>query len=118
VRKSPKERRNQYVQAQRITTAESAIAVKAPPAMTFSATHPAYTYTSLCSDSGLREPPGPRQEHPQGILPIRLEKICLICRKHWPSDCRRDNCDCERQGHLFSMGNYYQPKAGGGVGSV
>ena len=37
MRKSPKERRNQYVQAQRITTAEAAIAVKAQPAMTFSA---------------------------------------------------------------------------------
>ncbi|WP_313184861.1 hypothetical protein [Lacrimispora sp.] len=57
MRKSPKERRNQYVQAQRITTAEAAIAVKAQPAMTFSATHPAYTYTSLCPDPALREPP-------------------------------------------------------------
>uniref|UniRef100_UPI0006D23065 hypothetical protein n=1 Tax=Clostridium sp. NkU-1 TaxID=1095009 RepID=UPI0006D23065 len=67
MRKSPKERRNQYVQAQRITTAESAIAVKAPPAMTFSATHPAYTYTSLCSDRGLREPPRQRKKVDYGI---------------------------------------------------
>lgn len=57
MRKSPKERRNQYVQAQRITTAEAAIAVKAQPAMTFSATHPAYTYTSLCPDPKLRKSP-------------------------------------------------------------
>lgn len=56
MRKSPKERWNQYVQAQRITTAEAAIAVKAPTATTFSATHPAYTYTSLCPDPSLREP--------------------------------------------------------------
>lgn len=62
MRKSPKERRNQYVQAQSITTAEAAIAVKALPAMTFSATHPAYTYTSLCPDRGLREPPEHRKE--------------------------------------------------------
>ena len=57
MRQSPKERRIQYVQAQRITTVEAAIAMKAPPAKTFSATHPAYTYTSLCPDPALREPP-------------------------------------------------------------
>ncbi|WP_312426344.1 hypothetical protein [Lacrimispora sp.] len=62
MRKSPKERRNQYVQAQRITTAEAAIAVKAQPAMTFSATHPAYTYTSLCPDPARWEPPGRRKK--------------------------------------------------------
>lgn len=62
MRKSPKERRNQYVQAQRITTVEAAIAVKAPPATTFSATHPAYTYTSLCPDPARREPPRYRKE--------------------------------------------------------
>lgn|GEM_PF-1179344 len=62
MRKSPKERRNQYAQAQRITTAEAAIAVKAQPAMTFSTTHPAYTYTSLCPDPGRREPPSLRKE--------------------------------------------------------
>ncbi len=62
MRKSPKERRNQYAQAQRITTAEAAIAVKAQPAMTFSTTHPAYTYTSLCPDRRLREPLRHRKE--------------------------------------------------------
>jgi len=67
LRKSPKERRNQYVQAQRITTAEAAIAVKAPSALTFSATHPAYTYTSLCSDQRLREPPVKKGEVNHGI---------------------------------------------------
>ncbi|WP_024348017.1 hypothetical protein [Lacrimispora indolis] len=67
MRKSPKERRNQYVQAQRITTVEAAIAMKAPPAMTFSATHPAYTYTSLCPDPRLRKVPRPRPEHLGGI---------------------------------------------------
>lgn len=62
MRKSPKERRNQYVQAQRITTVEAAIAVKAQPAMTFSATMPAYTYTSLCPDPARREPPAKRKK--------------------------------------------------------
>ena len=62
MRKLSKERRKQYLQAQRITTAEAAIAVKAQPAMTFSATHPAYTYTGLCPDRGLREPPRYRKE--------------------------------------------------------
>ncbi|PJJ30517.1 hypothetical protein H171_4123 [[Clostridium] celerecrescens 18A] len=41
---------------------EAAIAVKAPPVMTFSATMPAFTYTSLCSDRGLREPPAKRKK--------------------------------------------------------
>lgn len=62
MRKSPKERRIQYAQAQRITTAEAAIAMKAPPASSFSAIHPAYTYTSLCPDPALREPPRQRTE--------------------------------------------------------
>lgn len=44
----------QLVQAQRITLAEAAIAVKAPPAMTFSATMLAYTYISLCPDPKLK----------------------------------------------------------------
>ncbi|HCD46241.1 MAG TPA: hypothetical protein DEQ64_21475 [Lachnoclostridium sp.] len=62
MRKSSKELRNQYVQAQRITTAEAAIAVKAPPAMTFSSRMPAYTYTSLCPDPKLREAPDKRKK--------------------------------------------------------
>mgnify|MGYP003275908075 CR=1 FL=1 len=57
MRKLLKERRVQYVQAHTITTVEAAIAMKAPPARNFSATHPAYTYTSLCPDPALREPP-------------------------------------------------------------
>jgi hypothetical protein len=62
LRKSPKERQNQYVQAQRITTAEASIAVKAQPAMTFSARMPAYIYTSLCPDPKLREAPDKRKK--------------------------------------------------------
>ncbi len=62
MRKSLKERRYQYVQAQRITTVEAALAVKAPPAMNFSATMPAYTYTSLCPETALRKLPGQRKK--------------------------------------------------------
>jgi len=47
---------------QRITAVEAAVAVKVPPAMAFSATMPAYTYTSLCPDPALREPPRQRKE--------------------------------------------------------
>ena len=36
--------------------------LKGPPATTFSATHPAYTYTSLCPDPARREPPRYRKE--------------------------------------------------------
>ncbi|WP_024291750.1 hypothetical protein [Lacrimispora indolis] len=53
-----------------ITMVEAAIAMKAPPAKTFSATHPAYTYTSLCPDPALREPPKRKREEESGILPI------------------------------------------------
>ena len=31
--------------------------LKAPPVMSFSATNPAYTYTSLCPDRKRRKPP-------------------------------------------------------------
>nr|WP_288829072.1 hypothetical protein [uncultured Clostridium sp.] len=36
--------------------------LKGPKADTFSATHPAYTYTSLCPDLAHREPPRYRKE--------------------------------------------------------
>ena len=95
--------------------AEADAAIKAPPVETFSARMPAYTYTGLCPDPKLRRPPGPRPEHPKGAQPIKAEKICLICRKHWPIDCGRESCDCEQQGHLFSVTVYYQRKIGGGA---
>ncbi len=88
--------------------------LKAPPVMSFSATNPAYTYTSLCPDRSLREPPKRKIQHPEGIRPVAPGKICLICRKHWPIDCGRKNCDCDGKGHLFSTGIYYQRKVKGG----
>ncbi len=42
--------------------AKQGYVLKGPKANTFSATHPAYTYTSLCPDRGLREPPKRRKE--------------------------------------------------------
>lgn len=36
--------------------------LKGPKADTFSAKHPAYTYTSLCPDPARREPPRHRKE--------------------------------------------------------
>jgi len=36
--------------------------LKGPKADTFSAKHPAYTYTSLCQDPARREPPRQRKE--------------------------------------------------------
>lgn len=89
--------------------------LKGPKAYTFSATNPPYAYTSLCPDPKLRKRPGPKPEHPEGIQPVVTEKICLICRKHWPSYCKRTTSDCESQGHLYSTGLYYQPKRGGGA---
>ena len=67
MRKSSKEHREQLARREKALQAEVATAVKAPPAKTFSATHPAYTYTSLCPDPRLRKVPRPRPEHLGGI---------------------------------------------------
>lgn len=56
MRKSSKERRGLHVQAQRITLAEAAIAIKSKPSVTLSATMPAYPFTCLCPDPALRDP--------------------------------------------------------------
>ena len=110
MRKTSKDCRADRASVNSRIQAEMATAIKAPPVMTFSATMPAYTYTSLCSDPKLKKSPEHRSDHPEGIQPVVTEKLCLICRKHWPVDCGRENCDCERQGHLFSSGVYYLPK--------
>lgn len=112
MRKSSKDCRADRASVNSRIQAEADAAIKAPPVMSFSAQMPAYTYTSLCPDPKLRKRPGPKPEHPEGIQPVVTEKICLICRKHWPSYCKRTTCDCESQGHLYSTGLYYQPKKG------
>lgn len=108
--KTSKEHREQLARREKALQAEAATAIKAPPVKSFSARMPAYTYTSLCPDKSLRKPPKRKPEHPEGIRPTVTGKICLICRKHWPVDCGRKNCDCEGQGHLYSTGIYYQRK--------
>ena len=78
---------------------------------------PAYCYTAACPDPKLRVPP--KREAPaevrSGIRPVKSEKICLICKKRWPAVCGRKYCDCERQGYLYEMSTYYQPRTGGGA---
>ena len=53
--KTSKEDRATKASINSILQAEAATAIKAPPVMTFSATMPAYTYTSLCSDPKRRK---------------------------------------------------------------
>ena len=62
MRKSSKEYREQLARREKALQAEITPAVKAPPAVTFSATDPAFTYTSLCPDPVLREQPGRRKK--------------------------------------------------------
>jgi hypothetical protein len=47
-----------------------------------------------------------------------IRKKCLCCGRSYPSSSKRTNCTCKDQGRLFAVGTYYQPKIGGGVGSV
>ncbi|WP_313347467.1 hypothetical protein [Lacrimispora sp.] len=116
MRKSSKDCRADRASVNSRIQAEADAAIKAPPVKTFSALNPAYTYTSLCPDPKRRRLPRQKPDHPEGVSPFgSVEMICLICRKRWPIDCGRKNCDCERQGHLYSMGVYYQRKARGGT---
>ncbi|WP_124067400.1 hypothetical protein [Clostridium sp. E02] len=57
MKKSSKEQREEKTKREKALQAELATAIKAPPVMTFSATMPAYTYTSLCSDPKRRTGP-------------------------------------------------------------
>lgn len=110
---SSKEKHAAAVATERARAAKQEYIIKGPKAGTFSDTNPAYTYTNLCPDRSLRNPPKRKPEYPEGIRPTVTGKMCLICRKHWSVDCGRKNCDCEGQGHLYSTGIYYQPKIGG-----
>lgn len=57
MRKSSKDCRADRASVNSRIQAEADAAIKAPPVMSFSATMPAYTYTSLCPDPKLRKPP-------------------------------------------------------------
>lgn len=57
MRKSSKDCRAQKESVNRRLQAEADAAIKAPPVMSFSARMLPYTYTSLCPDPNLRNPP-------------------------------------------------------------
>lgn len=59
---SSKEEHVAILTTERARAAKQNHILKGPPATTFSATHPAYTYTSLCPDPARREPPRKRKE--------------------------------------------------------
>lgn len=64
--KSSKEHREQLARRETALQAESATAVKSLPVMSFSATNPPYTYTSLCPDPKRRKPPKRKKEEADG----------------------------------------------------
>ncbi len=68
--KSSKEHREQLARREKALQAEASTAIKAPPVKSFSAQMPAFTYTSLCPDRGLREPPEPRREPEEWECPV------------------------------------------------
>lgn len=116
---SSKEEHADAVATERARAAKQDYILKGPKANSFSALNPAYTYTSLCPDPKRRKPPKRKSERPKGVSPFGgTELICLICRKHWPIDCGCKDCDCEGQGHLFSMGVYYHQKVRGGANGI
>ena len=89
-----KEEHAMALQSAQARAAKQEYILKGPRPETHSAKRPAYCYTELCPDPKLREP---------------------ICRKRWPAECGRKNCDCERQGHLYAIGGYNHPRIGGGA---
>jgi hypothetical protein len=59
---SSKDERATMLSAEHARAAKQGYVLKGPKANTFSATHPAYTYTSLSPDPALREPPRHRKK--------------------------------------------------------
>lgn len=59
---SSKDEHADAVATERSRAAKQEYILKGPKAGTFSALNPAYTYTSLCPDPELREPPGRRKK--------------------------------------------------------
>jgi uncharacterized protein YbjT (DUF2867 family) len=59
---SSKEEHAAILTTEHARAAKQGYILKGPKADTFSAKHPAYTYTSLCPDPALREPPRYRKE--------------------------------------------------------
>ena len=103
------------LQSAQARAAKQEYILKGPRPETHSATMPAYCYTAMCPDPELREPIWRRHRRQPSIRAAKVERICLICRKRWPAECSRKNCDCERQGHLYAIGGYNHPRIGGGA---
>jgi hypothetical protein len=59
---SSKDERATMLSTEQARAAKQDYILKGPPAMTFSARMPAYTYTSLCPDPALRETPAKRKK--------------------------------------------------------
>ncbi|MDR7813367.1 hypothetical protein [Lacrimispora sp.] len=59
---SSKEEHATMLSAEHARAAKQGYVIKGPKTDTFSARMPAYTYTSLCPDPALREPPKRRKE--------------------------------------------------------
>ncbi len=66
MRKSSKDCRADRASVNSCIQAEADEAIKAPPVKSFSATNPAYTYTSLCPDPKRRKPPRRKGEEVDG----------------------------------------------------
>lgn len=111
-----KEEHAMALQSAQARAAKQEYILKGPRPETHSATMPAYCYTAMCPDPELREPIWRRHRRQPSIRAAKVERICLICRKRWPAECSRKNCDCERQGHLYAIGGYNHPRIGGGAG--
>lgn len=111
-----KEEHAMALQSAQARAAKQEYILKGPRPETHSATMPAYCYTPACPDPDLREPIWRRHRRQPSIRAAKVERICLICRKRWPAECGRKNCDCERQGHLYVIGGYNHPRIGGGAG--
>ena len=97
------------LQSAQARAAKQEYILKGPRPETHSATMPAYCYTAMCPDPKLREPIWRRHRRQPSIRAAKVERICLICRKRWPAECGRKNCDCKGQGHLYAIGGYNHP---------
>lgn len=96
-----KEKRAHKQQIAAARAAKQEYVLKGVPVGSWSATHPAYTGTSLCPDWEQR-----------GQRPIEVHKICLCCRRRYQVDSRETVCECG--GHLYTARSHYQPKVRGG----
>ena len=77
-------------------------------------TAPAYMYTSLCPDPGLRRPPRRKERAVETVKPIDVQAMCLICRKRYPVGTKQCTCG----GHLYTTGIYRSAMSRTGMGAT